>query len=191
MAQTLTKPAIEWAEPTINDAGAALDQVSCLVDKLRALLRSNVAAMQDDLIDHAPVDAWQRQRAIDLWLIFGLASEKLEEIDEVIGAIAEMSRDQPVSPVAKHTRLRRSQDWRTAVNAWKAEEASEDRSDAATDRAGEAFGAAMRRRVGTLDEFREKLELMGSAGGFFEAYAGELFLDLDALGCRAQRAVSA
>lgn len=113
------------------------------------------------------------------------------EFKKVVAALANTPAGRSDSPVAKHTRIRRSQDWRAAVTALNKENESGDTSDEAFDRAGAAFANAMGCRVASLDEFREKLELLDSNLGVNCAYLDELFRDLDALGARARREVVA
>lgn len=182
---------IEWPTPIINDAGAALDDVVMMIERLSTLIKFCIDEMQDAVVDRPCADEFQSSWASEVWMVFRLAAEKLEEIDKVISAIAGTAQFMPPSPVARHTQIRRSQDWRAAVAALDGENTSGDISGAAVARAARAFKQLLRSRVGSFDQLREKMEIMCSNAAFVEANADELFRDLDALGCRVQRAVSA
>ena len=192
MAQTAPKPSIEWPVPQINDGHAALEDVSCLIERLLALMKHNIDEMQEAVIDRPVANEFQASWINNVWMIFRLADEKLQEVDKIVSAIVETGVFMPPSPVARHTQIRRSQDWRRAADALVAANASPDTSDEAIAAAGDAYLAMRRTRVTTLAEFREKLEIMAAADGALDkADADELFRDLDALGCCMQRAVAA
>jgi hypothetical protein len=195
MAQTETKPAIEWAPPVINNVPRALGDLACLIDRLRALLDSNIEGMREAFIDVPVEGPGLSKQAYTLWMIFVLAGEKLAEIDTITAAVCEVAQTETLSSrcssVARHTQLMRSQAWRQAVNALNAANTSADMSDAAIDLAGRCFLQMMRTRVATLDDFREKLGLIDANAGFTGPHLDELFRDLDILGARARRAVAA
>lgn len=113
------------------------------------------------------------------------------EPKKVAALLGNKTSERPESNIAKHIRFLRSRDWRAAVEALNTENNSGETTDEAFDRAGAAFSHAMGCRVTTLDEFREKLELLDSNLGVNCAYLDELFRDLEALGARARRKVAA
>lgn len=185
------RPSIEWPTPTINNIPGALEDLSLLIERLRALLSQNIDELQEVAVDRPCADENQTKWVFDVWMIFRLGAEKLGEVDTIVSALVDATIGMPTNPVARHTQIRRAQDFRAAVDRLNAENTSSDISDEGIDRAGDAFAELMRCRVGNLDHFREKMEIMCGNAGFVEAYADELFRDLDALGCRAKRAVQA
>ena len=192
MAQTAPKPSIEWPVPQINDGHAALEDVSCLIERLLALMKHNIDEMQEAVIDRPVANEFQASWINNVWMIFRLADEKLQEVDKIVSAIVEAGVFMPASPVAKHTRMRRSRDFRAAIATLIAENASTDTGDEAFDRAGAALDTAMSCRVGSLEDFREKMEVLNRSGSStMAAYVDQLFADLDALGARAHREFAA
>lgn len=185
------KPSIEAQPPIINDTHGALEDVSCLIERLRALMNQNIDEMQEAVIDRPVADEFQAKWINDVWMIFRLAAEKLEEIETIVSAIVEAGLAPKQGPVARHLQIMRSRQWRQCVDLLNAANTSGDMSDEAIELAGRLFSQAMRHRVTNLDEFREKLEIMCSNACFNEAHADELFCDLEALGARTRRAVAA
>lgn len=191
MATAAHKPAYEMQAPIINDPQGALEDVMLLLERLRALMKQNIDEMQDVVIDRPVADEHQGIWVNDVWMIFRLAAEKLDEIDAIVNAIVEAGLAPKQGPVARHLQIMRSAEWRLCADLLNAANSSGDTSDEAIALAGRLFGQAMRCRVATLDDFHEKLAIMCSNGNFAEAYADELLLDLEALGARARRAVPA
>lgn len=110
------------------------------------------------------------------------------EFKKVVAALGQVPSDRVESPVAVHTRLMRSQAWRTAVNALNAANSSPDTSDEAVTEAGDAYLVMREAHVTTLPEFREKLDLMAADDGALDAAdVKNLLRDLDILGVRAMR----
>jgi len=191
MAQPIIKPSIEWPTPQINDGHGALEDVSCLIERLLALMKHNIDEMQEAVINRPVADEFQASWINNVWMIFRLADEKLQEVDTIVTAIVEAGLAPRRSSLVSHTQQSRSRDWRLALNAANAANTSADMSDGAIALAGRLFEQAVRTRVGSLDDFREKLGLLDSNCGFTGPHLDELFRDLDALGARASRELAA
>jgi hypothetical protein len=187
-------PDVDWPKPIINNPRAAMDDISCRLERLKALFWSNTCDMQETLIDPGLMPPDQASIAHRIWMLFTTTGEKLEEIETLFAAVHEALLErglgnEPVSSVGKHTRLRRSHEWASAVAALNIANSLEDPSDESFDAAGAAFEHMLETRVSTPAEFREKLTLIDATRhGIQSRDLDELFLDLDALGWRNSQA---
>lgn len=90
--------AIEWVSPTVNDLCDALDQASCLADRLGVLVRRNLDDFLD-VIEKLP-NGDGKNRLYPVWMVATLASEKLTEIQEVIAAITQRAYEERAAVTA-------------------------------------------------------------------------------------------
>jgi hypothetical protein len=81
------RPAIEIRKPIINDLPGALDDTGCLVERLRALLDSNVADLNELIVENAALPEALKFNAYTVWMIFLTIGEKLEEVHHLIDAM--------------------------------------------------------------------------------------------------------
>lgn len=84
-------PAIERAAPTINSVTGALDDATCLFERLRVLFSSALGEMHE-LATSMPsaggnVPASIVGRFYDNWLICEVVGEKLAELEAIVVAI--------------------------------------------------------------------------------------------------------
>lgn len=177
---TPTPPAIEWQAPVVNNARDALESVACKIERLAALIDNNNADVNDLM---AGSSGSVPKQLYTYWMLYLIAGEQLSEIETLIQAVVEAMYQQPVSPVGKHTRLRRAQDWRAAADALNAANSVADPSDTAFDAAGAAFTAMLSTRVSSPADLREKLMLISATRhGIQDSDLDEVFRDFDALG---------
>jgi hypothetical protein len=184
-----TLPAIDWPAPIVNNIRSALDDAGCRIERIGALLDSNNADFNDMLAEPGFPGGSVGGRLYTMWMIYLVATEKVGELALIITALTEAAYSQPVSPVGKHTRIRRSKDWRAAADALNAANSVADPSDEAFDAAGAAFEHMLGTRVSSPAELREKLILIDSTRhGIQSGDLNELFRDFDALGWPASQA---
>lgn len=77
-------PDIERPKLIVNSVTGALDALSCSAERLRVLLNSNIQDLNDLVTSEsaAPI----ADRLSDVFCIFLVAAEKLDELEEVIAA---------------------------------------------------------------------------------------------------------
>jgi len=65
----------------------AHDQLTCKLERLRALYASNNAAFGELCNGPTSGDQWRDRREYEIWMIFTLAGEKLDEIEALVAKL--------------------------------------------------------------------------------------------------------
>jgi len=193
MNAVFESPAIVWPKPIINSASGALEDASCMIERLRTLLKSNGADFDDAFLDPgAALSEYCRMRAASISMIYTIAEEKLAEIDSLICEINEKLLVEPATSVGRHVAIAKRCLWSEAVNAYKAAEAvppTGEADDAKTcDAAAGAFMRMVKTRSPDLRALHEKMCLCKSGSAFHtDGVIDALFDDVEHLVRRYER----
>lgn len=114
-------PPVEWPKPIVNDVATALDDVTARTARLRALLSTNSAALNDCLlhVSLAGMPDGAREQAYSVWQVFVHAGETLSQIETLIIAIQDAYVREPASAVGKFLQVRLKDDYLAALDAYR------------------------------------------------------------------------
>lgn len=177
-----TPDAIEWQKPKIHDTYEALEQTLSRIERLGVLLTFS----NSEMVDFVVSDKSAPKYAHDVWVLYVLAAEKLDEIKDVVGEVIEVlckERGASRTSVGKHTDIMRRRHWIAAVEAYRAADAlpvTDDTDEAVGNACAAAFQAMVETPAPDLRAFHEKLTLIQSHNAWsLHGATDALFADVE------------
>ena len=192
---------ILWPDPEFRNLPSALDDLSCMMERLGALHRSNTSDLHEVATsESATASAWLLARLNEIWMISTIVGEKVAEAERVIAVATEAAYQSSLhfnvnfvhapsmTSVGRHVDIQRRSAWIEAVDAYRAAEAvpvDSDTPDTVFTAAADAFTAMVKTRAPDLRSLHEKMTIIAATDGWSATgVIHELFNDVEALARR-------